>query len=96
MFDLIKKTVYAGMGLALMTKEKAEEVAKKLVEEAKLSEAEGKKVVDEMLKKSAEAKESLEKTIKDTIEGTLKKLDLPSNKKIADLERRLAELEGKK
>ena len=42
MFDLIKKTMLTGVGLAAMTKDKVEELAKELSKKGKLSEKEGK------------------------------------------------------
>ena len=52
MFDLIKKTLLTGVGLAVMTKEKVEELGKDLASQAKLSEHEGKEFVDHLLKQS--------------------------------------------
>ena len=42
MFDLIKKTLLTGVGLAVMTKDKVEELGKEFASQAKLSELEGK------------------------------------------------------
>ena len=39
MIDLIKKALYTGVGLAVFTKEKAEELVQELTKQAKLSEA---------------------------------------------------------
>jgi polyhydroxyalkanoate synthesis regulator phasin len=44
MLDLLKKTILTGIGIASMTKDKVEELAKKIVKETKLSEEEGKKL----------------------------------------------------
>ena len=41
MIDLIKKALYTGVGLAVLTKEKAEELVQELTKQAKLSEQEG-------------------------------------------------------
>ena len=59
MIDLIKKTLLTGVGLAVMTKEKVEELGKDLVSQAKLSEHEGKEFVDNLLKQSETAREGL-------------------------------------
>lgn len=55
MVDLIKKAIYTGVGLAVLTKEKAEELVKDLSEQAKLSEQEGKELFDGLLKHSEHA-----------------------------------------
>jgi polyhydroxyalkanoate synthesis regulator phasin len=96
MFELIKKTLLAGVGLAYMTKEKAEEAAKKIAAEAKIAEGEGKKFVDELIKKSEEAKAGIEKIVNNTVETALTKLDLPTKAQMKKLEDRIKELEGKK
>lgn len=55
MFDLIKKTLLTGVGLAVMTKDKVEEMGKEFASQAKLSELEGKEFVDHLLKQSETA-----------------------------------------
>ena len=56
MFDLIKKTLLTGVGLAVMTKDKVEELGKEFASQAKLSELEGKEFVDHLLKQSETAR----------------------------------------
>ncbi len=96
MIDLIKKSVLAGIGLAFMTKEKAEETAKKIVEEAKIKKEEGKKVVEELLKKSEDAKKSVEKFVDSAVHTAVTKLDIPTRVEMKKLEDRIRELEAKK
>ncbi len=96
MVELIKKTVLAGVGLAFMTKEKAEVAAKKIVREAKIAEGEGKKFVDDLLKKSEEARKSVEKLVDTAVHTAVTKLDIPTRADIKKLEARIRELEGKK
>jgi polyhydroxyalkanoate synthesis regulator phasin len=93
MIEVIKKAMLASVGFAYQTREKAEELGKKFIEEAKLSEVEGKKLVDELVKKSTEARSSFEKLVKDTIDGALKKLDIPTREEVVALKKRIEELE---
>ena len=58
MIDLIKKALYTGVGLAVLTKEKAEELVHELSQQAKLSEQEGKELFDSLLKQSESAQRS--------------------------------------
>jgi polyhydroxyalkanoate synthesis regulator phasin len=95
MVEFIKKSLYASMGLAYMTKEKIEETVKNLAKDARVPETEGRKLVEDMLKKSAEARAALEATVAKTVEAVLKKLSLPSRKEYEALERRIAALEKK-
>ncbi len=94
--EVIKKTVLAGVGLAFMTKERAEEAAKKIVEDAKLAETEGKKFVEELIKKSEEAKKSVEKLVDTAVHTAVTKLDIPTRAEIRKLEEKIRELEAKK
>lgn len=91
----MKKGLYTGLGLALITKEKAEELAKELVTKGELSEKEGKSFIEEILKKSEEAKQELEKKTETLINQALKKTDILSRKDFISVSRRLAKLEEK-
>ena len=93
MFDLLKKSMYATIGLAVMTQEKVEELGKKIAQEAKLSEAEGRLFIDELLKKSDEARGSMEKLINEKVEVALKKLNFPTRTEMNNLEIRIRNLE---
>jgi polyhydroxyalkanoate synthesis regulator phasin len=96
MIDLIKKTMLAGVGLAFVTKEKAEEMAKKIVKDAKIAEDEGKKFIDELVKKSEEAKKGIEKLVNNAVNTSLSSLDLPTREEVNKLKERIRELEGGK
>ena len=95
MFDLIKKTILTGVGLAAMTKDKVEELAKELSEKGKLSEKEGKDLLNELLKKSGEAKKDLEKSIEGVLSKTLEKLNIATKKDIDELTAKIRDLEEK-
>ncbi|HDH87883.1 MAG: polyhydroxyalkanoate synthesis regulator [Deltaproteobacteria bacterium] len=95
MFDLIKKTMLTGIGLAAMTQDKVEELAKELSEKGKLSEKEGKNLVNELLKKSEQAKKDLETRVENIVEKVLGKMNLASKKDIDKIEKRLKRLEKK-
>ncbi len=93
MLELFKKSVYATVGLAVLTREKVEELGKRLASEAKMSEAEGKEFISELLKKSDETKEAIEKMVSHRVEATLKKLKIPTRTEISELESRISKLE---
>jgi polyhydroxyalkanoate synthesis regulator phasin len=95
MVELIKKTLLAGVGLAFMTKEKAEDAAKKIVKEAKIAEGEGKKFVNDLIKKSEEAKKGIEKLVETAVHAAVTKLNIPTRSEMKKLEDRIRELEGK-
>jgi polyhydroxyalkanoate synthesis regulator phasin len=85
MIDLIKKTMFTGIGFAALTKEKIEEIAQEFVDRGKLSEQEGQKIIQEMIDKSEESKEELKKQIDKTIGTTLEKMQLARASELEDL-----------
>lgn len=95
MFDIIKRTMLTGVGLAAMTKDKVEELAKELAEKGELSEKEGRDLVDELLKKSEQARKDLETKVEDVVHKVLGKIDVATKKEIDMLEKRIKSLEKK-
>ena len=95
MFELIKKTMLTGVGLAAMTRDKVEELAKELTEKGEMTEKEGKELVDELVKKSEKARKDLEKRVEDTVHKVLEKMDVATKKDIAKLEKKIKSLKQK-
>ena len=95
MFDLIKKTLLAGLGLAVLTKEKVEELAKEMAEKGKLTEKEGKELVDSLLRRAEEARNELEAKIHGHVQDAVKKLNLATKGDIEELAARIDELRQK-
>ena len=95
MIDLIKKTLLTGVGLAVMTKEKVEELGKDLVSQAKLSEHEGKEFVDSLLKQSETARKEFETRINAAVQKAVSGLNLASKEEVARLSAKVEELTAK-
>ncbi len=93
MIELMKKSVYAAIGLAVMTRERVEEVASRIAQDAKMSEAEGRKFVDELLKKSDETRAAMEELINQKVDLALKKMNICTRKELEELEKRVRKLE---
>ena len=93
MLDIVRKTLLLGIGLAAMTRDKIEEVAKKVAEEDKLSEEEGRKLAEDLLKQSDEARKNLKDQVEKFVDNTLEKLNSPSRKDLQQLEERIEKLE---
>lgn len=93
-FEILRKALLAGVGVTYLTKDKIEEVGKKLAQDAKISEAESRKFVDELVRKSLEAKGSFEKTVAEKIQAAVHSMDLPNRKDVDELKSRIAELEA--
>jgi polyhydroxyalkanoate synthesis regulator phasin len=95
MVDLIKKAFYTGLGLALLTKEKAEELVKDFAEQAKLSEHEGKELVDSLMKQSDQARNDFQSKIDEAVQAVVNRLNLASKDEVASLKAKIDELSAK-
>jgi len=93
MFDLLKKTMLTGLGLAGLTKDKIEKLARELAKKGKLSEEEGKKLVDDISKKSEKARKDLEAQIEKVVKNTMKKMNLATREDILKLTERIKKLD---
>jgi polyhydroxyalkanoate synthesis regulator phasin len=94
MLDLIKKTMLTGVGLAGLTKDKVERLAKELAKKGRLSEQEGKKLLDHLSKKSEKARKDLEAQIERVVKKTMKKMNLATREDVLKLTKRIKKLEG--
>lgn len=95
MFDLIKKAMFTGIGMAALTKEKIEEIAADFVQKGNLSENEGRKLVDEMMKKSEESKEEIKKQLDVLVYATIEKMQLARTSQIDEISQALQILREK-
>ena len=93
MFDLIKKTMLTGVGLASMTKDKLEAIAKEIAEKEKLSEKEGRDLVNDLLKKAEETKNAMEKHIEKLVKDVMKKMNLATRDELSALRQEVEKLE---
>jgi len=93
MKELLKNVVYAGVGAAFLTRDKIEEVRGELVNKGKLTKDEGKEFVEDLIKKSESAKDQLELWLNRQVEDRVKQLDLATSDEVADLRRKIEELQ---
>ena len=93
MIDLLKNVVYTGVGAAFLTKEKIEEIRSDLVTKGNLSKDEGKAFVDDLIKRSDSAKDQLELWLTRKVEDRVKQLNLATSDEVADLRRKIEELQ---
>jgi polyhydroxyalkanoate synthesis regulator phasin len=93
MMDLLRKTLLTGVGLAALTKEKIEALARELSERGKLSEKEGRELVDDLVQRSEQARKELRERVEGMVQNALEKADVATKKEMADLEARIRRLE---
>ena len=95
MIELIKKALYTGVGMAVLTKEKAEELVKELTQQAKLSEQEGKELFDGLLKQSEQARTDFQAKVDEAVLSVVKRLNLASKDEVDNLRTKIDELSAK-
>lgn len=59
-FELMKKVMLTGIGLALKSQSEMEAMARDIIKRTKMGEAEGKKFVDDLMKKYDKARVDME------------------------------------
>ncbi len=95
MFDLIKKAMLTGVGLASISIDKIDEIAKELMEQGNLTEQEGRKLVQEMMGYAEKSKEQLEKQVAYYVEKAMDKMDVARKKDVEELRETLLQLQEK-
>ncbi len=92
MIDLFKKTMMAGIGLALKTRDEVEDLARDMVKKGAMNEQEGEKFLDELLKRYDDAKDKLEEKLEASIKKILKKADIVTSDELKALKKEIREL----
>ena len=92
MFDLIQKSLLAGIGLALKTKDEVESLAKDLGKKLNLSEKDGKQFIEELQEKYDEAQSKLEQRVEKSVKELLKKADIVTQDELKGLKKEIREL----
>ena len=89
MFEIFKKSLFAGLGLAVVTKTKLESVLEKLVEEGKMSRDEAEKIGQELLESGEKQWTDFETRLQETIKGFLKNMDICKTTDLKKLEKKV-------
>ena len=93
MLDTMKKALYAGLGAAVLTKDKLEEMGREIVRQANLSEQEGRQFLDELNATADQAKSDLEARIEKAVENALARMNLATHNQVEGLTQRMSALE---
>jgi poly(hydroxyalkanoate) granule-associated protein len=96
MFDILRKTMLFGAGLASMTREKMEKFVDEMVRKGELSEKEGRDLLDDLIDRSKKARQDFEEGVGKAVAKALKKLNIPHRSDIDELRARIEELEKSK
>ncbi|VBB41464.1 conserved hypothetical protein [uncultured Desulfatiglans sp.] len=93
MLDDIKKGLLAGLGMVFLTKDKIEETARKMVDEARMSKEDARRLTDELLETGEKQWSRIEENITETVHKGLRNLDVGSRKELDELRSRVQNLE---
>jgi polyhydroxyalkanoate synthesis regulator phasin len=94
MFDLMKKSMLTGIGLALKTWDEVEEMVQDIQKKSEMSESDGRKFLDEARKRYDEAQGKLEKRVESTVNDLLKKTNLVTADELKELKKEIRELKS--
>ncbi|HID70391.1 MAG TPA: hypothetical protein EYP35_08030 [Desulfobacterales bacterium] len=92
MIDLVKKALLTGVGVATLTKDKIEEVAKDFIEKGKMTEKEGRVFVDDLVSRSEESRVEFQKQIESRVQKILEKMDLAKKSEVDALKLEIEKL----
>ena len=76
MFDLLKQSVYLGMGFASLTRDKLMEMGKEISSRAELNQEQSKQFQDELVQKAGEARQDLEAAIDQRVDHAFTQLGI--------------------
>ncbi len=94
MFDLMKKSMLAGIGLALKTWDEVEEMVQDIQKKSEMSESDGRKFLDEARKRYEDAQGKLEKRVETAVNDLLKKTNLVTADELKELKKEIRELKS--
>lgn len=93
--ESLKNLMLAGLGAAVITKEKLDSLTAELVEKGRLSKDEAQKISDDLIDQAGRQAQALSEKVEQTAREAVEGLNLASAEKVAELEKRLAALEEK-
>lgn len=99
--ESFKRWLLAGVGLAVLTKEKMEEAVHELIRQGEVSKEEGKELLDNLMEKAEAERKELSNRVNEEVQKVLKGVGLVRTEdvdqlkeQIQELEKRLGRLEG--
>lgn len=95
MFEVIKKTLEAGLGAVAMTQEKIQELTDELVVQGNLSEKEGGDLFKELKKSAEDTQNKVRSIVEDQVHKAIKEMGIATKEDIKALEGKIEALEVK-
>jgi polyhydroxyalkanoate synthesis regulator phasin len=92
MYDLIRKGMLTGIGLALKTWDEVEVLAKEIEKKSDMPREEGKTFLKDLEKRYSEAQGKLEKRVEKSVNDFLKRADIVTGDELKGLKKEIREL----
>ena len=96
MIDLLKKSMFLGMGVASVTKEKIEELVDELIKKGEITKNERPQIITDLLAKFEKQEKILHNKIESEVQKAIVKFNIATKNEINKLEKRITVLEKKK
>ena len=93
MYESIRNLFLAGLGAAVLTKDKVLELTNHLVEQGKLSSSEAEKMAEDLVEESRRQAKNLGEMLEQGLGKAVEALNLASRPELRELEERVAALE---
>ncbi len=94
MFDLVRKSMLAGVGLALKAWDEVEDIVDDIAKQGKTTEAEGRKFVRDMQDRYEDAQQKLEERVEESVKKLLKRADVVTQEDLKGLKKEIRELKS--
>ena len=91
--EMIRKSMLASLGAAVVTKEKVEEATRRWVDEGKISKDEAEKLARDLVESGRHQWEDIQEKISETVRRGLDNFDIGSKREFQDLKERVENLE---
>ena len=93
MLEEIQKSLTIGLGVVLLSKDKIEEVTRRLVDEARLTREDADRLADELFQTGRHQWSSMEDFIKDAVRRILSSMDIGSQRELEELKAQVNNLQ---
>jgi polyhydroxyalkanoate synthesis regulator phasin len=93
MFELLKKSILAGIGAVVLTTERVQEATKRFVEEGKMSTDEAEKLADDLLRSGERQWDEVSSRMQEAMRKWVQNMDLVQRKDYLEMRARLEMLE---
>jgi polyhydroxyalkanoate synthesis regulator phasin len=92
MFEMVRKSMLASVGLALKAWDEVEDMAKEVAEQSKMTEKEGRKFIDELQSRYEDVQKKLEARVEKSVKDMLKKADVVTQDELKGLKKEIRDL----